>query len=118
MAAPSKVDKSEESKVSDKKEEEQPKSAPKPADVVEGETQIHNFMQDAADSPLVSRASEVKQCYALLEQAAALFEPRFTTRVLRALPSIRKALTTDKLSQIIHSIYPPGAYTLGVFETR
>ena len=40
MAAPSKVDKSEESKVSDKKEEEQPKSAPKPADVVEGEAKF------------------------------------------------------------------------------
>ena len=41
-----------------------------------------------------------------MERAVSLFDPRFTLRVLRSIPSVRQHLTADVLAQIIFEVYP------------
>ncbi|EPB85306.1 hypothetical protein HMPREF1544_07920 [Mucor circinelloides 1006PhL] len=49
--------------------------------------------------------TEIKRNFALLERAVDTIESRFTTRVLRTLPSIRRRLTSDILAQVISDYY-------------
>jgi 26S proteasome regulatory subunit N3 len=50
---------------------------------------------------------EIKRNFSLLERAVETIEARFTTRVLRTLPSIRRRLTSDILAQVISDYYGP-----------
>ncbi|KAI9310501.1 proteasome regulatory subunit C-terminal-domain-containing protein [Dichotomocladium elegans] len=52
--------------------------------------------------------AELKRNFSLLERAAETVESRFTTRVLRTLPSIRRRLTSIILAQSISEYYGPG----------
>jgi 26S proteasome regulatory subunit N3 len=45
-----------------------------------------------------------------LERAVETIEARFTTRVLRTLPSIRRRLTSDILAQVISDYFGPSMY--------
>ncbi|KAG2217469.1 hypothetical protein INT45_011905 [Circinella minor] len=49
--------------------------------------------------------AELKRNFSLLERAVDTIESRFTTRVLRTLPSIRRRLTSSILSQVISEYY-------------
>ncbi|KAI8070547.1 proteasome regulatory subunit C-terminal-domain-containing protein [Gilbertella persicaria] len=49
--------------------------------------------------------TELKRNFSLLERAVETIESRFTTRVLRTLPSIRRRLTSDILAQVITDYY-------------
>lgn len=51
---------------------------------------------------------EIKRNFTLLERAVETIESRFTTRVLRTLPSIRRRLTDDILAQVISDYFGPG----------
>lgn len=51
---------------------------------------------------------EIKRNFVLLERAVETIESRFTTRVLRTLPSIRRRLTSDILAQVISDYFGPG----------
>ncbi|KAG2198675.1 proteasome regulatory subunit C-terminal-domain-containing protein [Mucor mucedo] len=51
--------------------------------------------------------SEIKRNFTLLERAVDTIEARFTTRVLRTLPSIRRRLTSDILAQVISDYFGP-----------
>ncbi|GAA5808918.1 hypothetical protein MFLAVUS_002317 [Mucor flavus] len=51
--------------------------------------------------------SEIKRNFTLLERAVETIEARFTTRVLRTLPSIRRRLTSDILAQVISEYFGP-----------
>lgn len=51
---------------------------------------------------------ELKRNFTLLERAVETIETRFTTRVLRTLPSIRRRLTSSILSQVISEYYGTG----------
>ncbi|KAG1050586.1 hypothetical protein G6F43_007150 [Rhizopus delemar] len=48
---------------------------------------------------------DIKRNFALLERSVETAEARFTTRVLRTLPSIRRRLTCDILAQVISEQY-------------
>jgi 26S proteasome regulatory subunit N3 len=48
---------------------------------------------------------EIKRNFNLLEKAVETVESRYTTRVLRTLPSVRRRLTSDMLAQIISDYY-------------
>ncbi|EIE89082.1 hypothetical protein RO3G_13793 [Rhizopus delemar RA 99-880] len=50
----------------------------------------------------------IKRNFALLERSVETAEARFTTRVLRTLPSIRRRLTCDILAQVISEQYGSG----------
>lgn len=50
--------------------------------------------------------TEIKENFKPLEQGVVNFDPRFTLRVLRSLPSLRKRLTLDILSTVVRSTYP------------
>lgn len=50
---------------------------------------------------------EIKRNFSLLERAVDTIEARFTTRVLRTLPSIRRRLTSDILAQVISDYFGP-----------
>ncbi|KAI9483090.1 MAG: proteasome regulatory subunit C-terminal-domain-containing protein [Benjaminiella poitrasii] len=52
--------------------------------------------------------TEIKRNFTLLERAVETIESRFTTRVLRTLPSIRRRLTSEILAQVISDYYNPG----------
>ncbi|KAI7863241.1 proteasome regulatory subunit C-terminal-domain-containing protein [Spinellus fusiger] len=49
--------------------------------------------------------AEIKRNFTLLERAVDTLESRFTTRVLRTLPSIRRRLTSSVLVQVISDTY-------------
>ncbi|KAK5942555.1 26S proteasome non-ATPase regulatory subunit [Knufia obscura] len=55
--------------------------------------------------PKVKAATDIKNNLALLERAVSLFDPRFTLRVLRSIPSIRKHLSAELLSRLIIETY-------------
>ena len=58
---------------------------------------------------------DIKGNYGLLERAVALFDARFSLRVLRSISSIRKRLTPEILAQVITETYPssnPTAHAL------
>lgn len=56
---------------------------------------------------------EIKRNFTLLERAVETIEARFTTRVLRTLPSIRRRLTSDILAQVISEYFGPSKYFIG-----
>ena len=53
---------------------------------------------------------DLKRNFSLLERAVNTIESRFTTRVLRTLPSIRRRLTSSILAQVISDYYSTGAH--------
>lgn len=60
-------------------------------------------------------ALDIKGNYTLLERAVALFDARFSLRVLRSISSIRKRLSPEILAQVITETYPssdPTAHSL------
>ena len=56
----------------------------------------------------LSTLKELKRNFTLLERAVETIESRFTTRVLRTLPSIRRRLTSSILCQVISEYYGTG----------
>lgn len=50
--------------------------------------------------------SEIQGNFTLLERAVSQFDPRFSLRVLRSIPSVRQNLTADVLAQVIIDTYP------------
>ncbi|PGH15285.1 hypothetical protein AJ80_05638 [Polytolypa hystricis UAMH7299] len=55
--------------------------------------------------PKEKALSDIKNNFTLLERAVAHFDPRFTLRVLRSIPSMRKHLTPDILSRAVVDTY-------------
>ena len=53
----------------------------------------------------------IKNDFALLEKAVALFDARYTLRALRSISTIRKTLTADILAQVISETYQPSGST-------
>lgn len=53
---------------------------------------------------------DVKRNFSLLERSVETIEARFTTRVLRTLPSIRRRLTSEILAQVIVDYYGPSRW--------
>ncbi|CEG81959.1 hypothetical protein RMATCC62417_16095 [Rhizopus microsporus] len=51
--------------------------------------------------------TDIKRNFSLLERSVETIEARFTTRVLRTLPSIRRRLTSAILGQVISEYYGP-----------
>ncbi|CEJ03868.1 hypothetical protein RMCBS344292_17843 [Rhizopus microsporus] len=51
--------------------------------------------------------TDIKRNFSLLERSVETIEARFTTRVLRTLPSIRRRLTSAILAQVISDYYGP-----------
>jgi len=50
--------------------------------------------------------ADIKSNLVLLERAVSQFDPRFTLRVLRSIPSGRKYLSADVLAQVVMDTYP------------
>lgn len=110
MAAESKADKKEETKTEETKKDEQEKPVAKARTVQQGEARSsHCHVEDSAGS-----ATDVKACYALIQESVRVLEPRYITRVLKLLPSIRKRLDVIKLKEVLDSQYPPGEHFLCV----
>ncbi|KAG1462773.1 hypothetical protein G6F56_005441 [Rhizopus delemar] len=69
------------------------------------------IVQEDKESQQKSIAKEtikdIKRNFSLLERSVETVEARFTTRVLRTLPSIRRRLTSDILAQVISEYYGP-----------
>ncbi|KAI8379078.1 proteasome regulatory subunit C-terminal-domain-containing protein [Radiomyces spectabilis] len=61
-------------------------------------------LQKEATASLIA---DFKRNFGLLERAVETIESRFTTRVLRTLPSIRRRLTAPVLAQVISECYGP-----------
>lgn len=49
---------------------------------------------------------DIRQNFAYLEKAVANFDPRFTLKVLRGLPALRKKVTGNALAKVIELTYP------------
>ncbi|ANB12458.1 proteasome regulatory particle lid subunit RPN3 [Sugiyamaella lignohabitans] len=49
---------------------------------------------------------DIKHNFAYLEKAVSNFDPRFTLRVLRGLPALRKRVDSGSLLKVIESTYP------------
>ena len=49
---------------------------------------------------------EIKLNFTLLERGVANFDPRFSLRVLRSIPSLRRKVTADVLIKVITETYP------------
>lgn len=64
---------------------------------------------EAKVDPAVQTVTDIKNNFALLDKAVALFDARFTLRALRSISSIRKRLTADILAQAIVDTFPPTA---------
>ncbi|KAF8461024.1 proteasome regulatory subunit C-terminal-domain-containing protein [Kalaharituber pfeilii] len=62
--------------------------------------------KEPTEDPAVSVTNEIKQNFALLERGVANFDPRFSLRVLRSIPSLRRRLTADILAKVISETYP------------
>ncbi|KAI5795250.1 proteasome regulatory subunit C-terminal-domain-containing protein [Geopyxis carbonaria] len=56
----------------------------------------------------VDPVEEIQSNFKLLERAVALFDSRFTLRVLRSIASLRRKLTSDILAKVINEYYPAG----------
>ena len=63
-------------------------------------------LAESGVSIMLTCRADVKANCALLERAVSHFDPRFTLRVLRSIPSMRQHLTADVLAQIIIDAYP------------
>ncbi|ORX45525.1 hypothetical protein DM01DRAFT_1340032 [Hesseltinella vesiculosa] len=59
-------------------------------------------------------ANDLKRNCSLLERAVDTIESRFTTRVLRTLPSIRRRLTAPVLAQVIQECYGADERKMGL----
>lgn len=49
---------------------------------------------------------DIRQNFAYLEKAVANFDPRFTLKVLRGLPALRKRVNGNSLAKVIEGAYP------------
>ena len=58
--------------------------------------------------PPLTPTQEIKANLALIERAVSTLEPRYTTRVLRSLTTLRKKLTSEILSQAVREAYTKG----------
>ncbi|KAG1138271.1 hypothetical protein G6F37_010616 [Rhizopus arrhizus] len=64
--------------------------------------------EEAKQKRLVKETmNDIKRNFSLLERSVETIEARFTTRVLRTLPSIRRRLTSEILAQVIVDYYGP-----------
>lgn len=71
-----------------------------------------------AQSTHIMYNPDLKRNFSLLERAVDTAESRFTTRVLRTLPSIRRRLTAPILAQVITETYGPCKFILIVLTKR
>ena len=55
---------------------------------------------------LLTRITEIKGNFALLERAITQFDPRFSLRVLRSISSVRPQLSADVIAQVVFDAYP------------
>ncbi|CDH49942.1 proteasome regulatory particle subunit [Lichtheimia corymbifera JMRC:FSU:9682] len=83
-------------------ESKQPKNEPEAMDIEEDEEQKQLRLEKETTASVIA---ELKRNFTLLERAVETIETRFTTRVLRTLPSIRRRLTSSILSQVISEYY-------------
>ncbi|KIV96358.1 hypothetical protein PV10_00239 [Exophiala mesophila] len=65
-----------------------------------GETQ-----EDQPD-PVEKAVAEIKANLPLLDRAVTQFDPRFTLRALRSIPSVRKQLTAEVIAIVVTETYP------------
>ena len=86
----------------------------------EGEIKVDPVVQTVSGTlpPLLRRSAccfsllirppttDIKNCFALIDRAVALFDARFSLRALRSISSIRKRLTPDILAQVIVDTFP------------
>ncbi|KAL5354203.1 26S proteasome non-ATPase regulatory subunit [Pseudogymnoascus australis] len=84
-------------------------SAPPPPDA-EGDVAMNEETAtsgvEAEVDPIALTIANIKNDFALLEKAVALFDARFTLRALRSISTIRKHLSADVLAQVITETYP------------
>lgn len=74
----------------------------------------------SSDSPSELQAlvlDDIKQNFSYLETAVANFDPRYTLKVLRGLPSLRKRIDTETLLTSIELVYSPSDVTRSVLTT-
>ncbi|KAJ8658422.1 hypothetical protein O0I10_005774 [Lichtheimia ornata] len=83
-------------------ESKQPKNEPEAMDIEEDEETKQLRLEKETTASVIA---ELKRNFTLLERAVETIESRFTTRVLRTLPSIRRRLTSSILSQVISEYY-------------
>ncbi|KAI7881671.1 hypothetical protein K492DRAFT_176914 [Lichtheimia hyalospora FSU 10163] len=83
-------------------ESKQPKNEPEAMEVEEDEEQKQIRLEKETTASVIA---ELKRNFTLLERAVETIESRFTTRVLRTLPSIRRRLTSSILCQVISEYY-------------
>lgn len=76
-------------------------------DVGEKPAEVEGEKKQPTEDPAVTVLNEIKQNFGLLERGVANFDPRFSLRVLRSVPSMRRKLTADILSKVISETYPP-----------
>ncbi|CDS04865.1 hypothetical protein LRAMOSA07395 [Lichtheimia ramosa] len=83
-------------------ESKQQKNEPEAMDIEEDEEQKQLRLEKETTASVIA---ELKRNFTLLERAVETIETRFTTRVLRTLPSIRRRLTSSILCQVISEYY-------------
>lgn len=64
--------------------------------------------EEVVVDPVTQTINEIKENFKPLEQGVVNFDPRFTLRVLRSIPSLRKRVTLEILSSVVRSTYPAG----------
>ncbi|KAK5104909.1 26S proteasome non-ATPase regulatory subunit [Lithohypha guttulata] len=62
-------------------------------------------LKDPPVDPKAKAIADIKANLTLLEKAVSLFDSRFTLRVLRNIPSVRKQLSADLLARVIIETY-------------
>lgn len=78
------------------------------AQAISGKCRVPSFYKARANH---SSVVVIKNNFALLEKAVALFDARYTLRALRSVSTIRKNLTADILAQVITETYQPSSST-------
>lgn len=74
--------------------------------------------KEPVEDPAMTAVNEIKQNFALLERGVANFDPRFSLRVLRSVPSLRRRLNAGILTKVVTDAYSaehPSARTLLAF---
>ncbi|KAI5793747.1 proteasome regulatory subunit C-terminal-domain-containing protein [Peziza echinospora] len=88
----------------------QPTQAPKDDDgdveMVVDDKPVAATDDKPTEDPVLTVANEIKQNFALLERGVANFDARFSLRVLRSIPSLRRRLSAEILSKVISETYP------------
>jgi len=56
--------------------------------------------------PKEKAINEIKGNFSLLERAVSQFDPRFSLRVLRSIPSVRAQLSADVIAKVVMEAYP------------